>query len=183
MVIQQVQGDIDNRINAVVDRKTDDNVRGIVDNALNDIDNRINVNFDNKILNIRDDVNSIVDNKLSENVGSIKENLLGDIKNQQFFLDMQSIKAEVENFYSRLGQFETQLYRRINQGDTELYNWTLEQLVALQGCLTDRQALVKMFDKFSAELKQQLDCADCVDPQRFTPFKANVQTSQLPESK
>ena len=183
LVVQQVQGDIDNRINAVVDRKTDDNVRGIVDNAFKDIDNRINVNFDNKILNFRDDVNSIVDNKLSENVGSLKENLLGDIKNQQFFLDMQSIKAEVENFYSRLGQFETQLYRRINQGDTELYNWTLEQLVALQGCLTDRQALVKMFDKFSAELKQQLDCADCVDPQRFTPFKANVQTSQLPESK
>ncbi|AFY54497.1 hypothetical protein Riv7116_1958 [Rivularia sp. PCC 7116] len=183
LVIQQVQGDIDNRINAVVDRKTDDNVRGIVDNAFKDIDNRINVNFDNKILNFRDDVNSIVDNKLSENVGAIKQNLLGDIKNQQFFIDMQSIKAEVENFYSRLGQFETQLYRRINQGDTELYNWTLEQLVALQGCLTDRQALVKMFENFSTELKQQLDCADCVDPQRFTPFKANVQTSQLPESK
>ena len=58
-----------------------------------------------------------------------------------------------------------------------------EQLVALQGCLTDRQALVKMFENFSTELKQQLDCADCVDPQRFTPFKANVQTSKLPESK
>ncbi|MEM6753530.1 MAG: hypothetical protein AAF630_11230 [Cyanobacteria bacterium P01_C01_bin.38] len=182
-VIQQLQSDIDNRINAIVDRKTDDSVRGLVDNAFKDIDNRINVNFDNRILNFRDDVNSIVDNKLSENVGSLKQNLLGDIKNQQFFIDMQSIKGEVENFYSRLGQFETQLYRRINQGDNDLYNWTLEQLVALQGCLTDRQALVKMFENFSTELKQQLDCADCVDPQKFTPFKANVQTSQLPESK
>lgn len=70
----------------------------------------------------------------------IKTNVLTDIRNQQFFLDMQSIKAEVENFYSRLGQFETQMNLRINQGDTQLYNWTLEQLTALQGCLTDRSA-------------------------------------------
>ena len=82
---------------------------------------------------------------------SIKTNVLSDIRNQQFFTDMQSIKAEVENFYSRLGQFETQLNLRISQGDTQLYNWTLEQLTALQGCLTDREALEEKFETFSAQ--------------------------------
>ncbi|MGB6300441.1 MAG: hypothetical protein WBF90_30295 [Rivularia sp. (in: cyanobacteria)] len=183
LVLQQMQVDIDNRINSVVDRKTDNSVHLVVNNAMGDIDNRINVKIENKILNFRDDVSSIVQNQLSDNIESIKINILSDIKNQQFYLDMQSIRTEVENFYSRLGQFETQLNLRINQGDTQLYNWTLEQLVEIQGCLTDRQALVEMFDSFSAELKHKLDSAVCVSPNRLLQQQLSpVQSPQLPQS-
>ena len=87
-------------------------------------------------------------------------------------MDMQTIKAEVNNFYSRLGQFETQLYLRIEQGDTQLYNWTLEQLTALQGCLSDRQTLSDMFESFAGKLRDELDNAPCVQPSRFTPMTA-----------
>ena len=187
-VVQQIQSDIDNRINSVVDSKTDNNVNLVVNNVIGDIDNRINANFENQMLNFRDDMSSIVKNEVSNNMDSIKTNVLSEIRNQQFFTDMQSIKAEVENFYSRLGQFETQLNLRISQGDTQLYNWTLQQLTALQGCLTDREALVEMFETFSAQLKNKLDGADCVNPSRFTQLNATlvqqeispVQTPQLP---
>lgn len=92
---------------------------------------------------------------------------------------MGSIKAEVDNFYNRLGQFESQLDMRIKQGDTQLYNWTLEQLVALQGCLTDRQSLVEMFESFASNLKDELDNAPCVQPSRFKPMVATLDQSQL----
>jgi hypothetical protein len=66
---------------------------------------------------------------------------------------MQSIKAEVESFYARLGQFESQLYIRVEQGDTQLYNWTLEQLIALQGCLTDRKLWLRCLRSLLVTLK------------------------------
>lgn len=102
---------------------------------------------------------------------------------------MQSIKAEVENFYARLGQFETQFLLRIEQGDTQLYNWTLEQLTALQGCMTDRQALVERLEIFANQLKDELDTAECVQPYRFIPwvrrdFQAELEPrdqEQLPQ--
>ncbi|MDF5710903.1 MAG: hypothetical protein PUP90_25325 [Nostoc sp. S4] len=184
-----MQTDIDRRINSIVNQSTNNNVQVVVNNVISDIDNRINVNFDNKILNFRNDVTSIVRNEITQNfTESIRTTVLSDIKKQQFYLDMQSIKTEVENFYVRLGQFETQLYLRINQGDTQLYNWTLEQLVALQGCLTDRQTLVELFESFSTRLKTELDNAPCVNTNRFTPWVgvqpqlSSVQPQQLPGS-
>ncbi|MDJ0589591.1 MAG: hypothetical protein QNJ72_06280 [Pleurocapsa sp. MO_226.B13] len=179
LVIQQIQPDIDRQIVSVVDKSTENNVQVVANNIMSDIDNHINVNFDNKILNFRDDVTAIVKNEINHNNESISTTILSDITNQQFFLDMQTIKAEVDNFYARLGQFETQLNLRIKQGDNQLYNWTLEQLVALQGCLTDRQALAEMFESFASNLKNELDNAACVQPSRFTPMTANVEQSQI----
>ncbi|MEO1005787.1 MAG: hypothetical protein AAFW67_08040, partial [Cyanobacteria bacterium J06638_38] len=135
--------------------------------------------FDNKILNFRDDVTSIIQNEIGNNNDAITTTILTDITNQQFFMDVQSIQTEVENFYNRLGQFETQLDLRIKQGDAQLYNWTLEQLVALQGCITDRQALVEMFESFTSNLKNELDNTPCVNPSRITPMTANFEQSQL----
>lgn len=180
-VVRQMQTDLDRRITSVVDSKTDNSVQVVVNNVINNVDDRIDVKLENKILNFRDDVTSIVQNELNQNyTDSIKTTVLSDIKKQQFFLDMQSIKAEVNNFYSRLGQFETQLYLRIEQGDTQLYNWTLEQLTALQGCLSDRQTLSNMFESFANKLRDELDNAPCVQPSRFTPMNAMQQTEIKP---
>ena len=191
LVVNQLQTDLDRRIDTAVTNKTDNNVRVVVNNVINDVDNRIDVKLENKILNFRDDVTSIVKNELNQNyTDSLKTTVLSDIKKQQFFIDIESIKGEVNNFYSRLGQFESQLYLRIEQGDTQLYNWTLEQLTALQGCLSDRQTLSDIFESLSAKIKNDLDNAPCVQPSRFKPMTATVgrtqispaQPQQLPES-
>ncbi|NES74291.1 MAG: hypothetical protein F6K24_58430, partial [Okeania sp. SIO2D1] len=191
LVIQQIEANIDQRIRMFVEQSTNNNLQVVANNVMGDIDNRINVNFENKILNIREDLTSIVKTELNDYYNnSLKSLLFADIKNQQFYLDMQSIKQEVENFYLRLGQFETQLNLRIAQGDTRLYNWTLEQLTAIQGCISDRQALVDMFESFSARLRTALDGAPCVQPSRFSAWVTTEnnpqiepgQPNQLPES-
>ena len=190
LVVNQLQTDIDRRIDTAVEDKTDNSVQVVVNNVINNVDDRIDVKLENTILNFRDDVTSIVKNELNQNyTDSLKTTVLSDIKKQQFFIDMETIKAEVNNFYSRLGQFENQLYLRIEQGDTQVYNWTLEQLTALQGCLSDRQTLSNMFESFASKLRDELDNADCVQPTRFTPMNATVGRDrispaqpQLPES-
>lgn len=180
LVVQQIEADFDRRIKSVVNQSTGDNVQLVVNNVVNELDDRINVNLDNKIVNFRNEVFTLVSNEINQNfTESLKTTILGDIKKQQFYIDMQSIKAEVENFYARLGQFENQLYFRIEQGDTQLYNWTLEQLMALQGCLTDRQALAEVFEVFASNLKDQLNSAECVHPNRFTPWVRRTSQSQF----
>jgi hypothetical protein len=180
LVVQQIEADFDQRIKSVVNQSTNNNVQLVVNNVANELDNRINVNLDNKIVNFRNEVSMLVNNEINQNfTESLKTTILSDIKKQQFYIDMQSIKAEVENFYARLGQFESQLYFHIEQGDTQLYNWTLEQLIALQGCLTDRQALVEIFEVFASNLKDQLNGAECVHPNRFTPWVRRTSQAQF----
>ncbi|MBD1907854.1 hypothetical protein H6F53_20600 [Trichocoleus sp. FACHB-832] len=180
LVVQQIEADFDQRIKSVVNQSTGNSVQLVVNNVTNELDNRINVSLDNKIVNFRNEVSTLVKNEVNQNfTESLKTTILSDIKKQQFYIDMQSIKAEVENFYARLGQFESQLYFRIEQGDTQLYNWTLEQLIALQGCLTDRQALVEIFEVFASNLKDQLNGAECVDPNRFTPWVRRTSQAQI----
>jgi hypothetical protein len=180
LVIKQIEADFDQRINLVVNQSTNSNVQSVVNSVVSEIDNRINVNLENKIVNFRNEVSTLVHNEINQNfTASLTQTILGDIKKQQFYIDMQSIKVEVENFYARLGQFESQLYIRIEQGDTQLYNWTLEQLIALQGCLTDRQALVEMFAVFATNLKDELNDAECVHPSRFTPWVRRTSQAQI----
>lgn len=180
LVVKQIEDDFDQRIKVAINQSTDNKVQLVVNNVVNELDNRINVNVDNKILNFRNEVSSLVKNEVNQNFAeSLKTTILADIKKQQFYIDMQSIKAEVENFYARLGQFESQLYFRIEQGDTQLYNWTLEQLLALQGCLTDRQALVEMFEIFAKNLKDELNSAECVHPSRFTAWVRRTSQAQI----
>ena len=180
LVVQQIEADFDQRITSVVNQSTNNNVQSVVNNVVSELDNRINVNLDNKIVNFRNEVSSLVHNEINQNfTENLKTTILADIKKQQFYIDMQSIKVEVENFYARLGQFESQMYLRVEQGDTQLYNWTLEQLIALQGCLTDRQALVEMFEVFASNLKDELNNAECVLPSRFTPWVRRTSQGQL----
>ncbi|MEP6515503.1 hypothetical protein [Microcoleus vaginatus] len=186
LVIQQIEANMDQRINTVVNQSSNHNVQLVTTNIVNDLDNRINTSLDNKILNFRNDVSAIVKNELNQNfTQNIKNTIFAELKQQQFYLDMNLIKSEVENFYSNLAQFENQFYLRIEQGDTQLYNWTLEQLIALQGCLTDRQALVDMFESFANKLKDELDNAECVRPDRFsswvrTDMRSQFQPTQSP---
>ena len=192
-IIEQIKPDIDRQINVVVDQSTGDNIDLVFNNVREEVNNLIDVNFDNKILNFRNnELALIIQNELNQNfTDSITATVINSIKHQQFFLDIkQAIETDINNFYARLGQFQTQLYLKIEQGDTQLYNWTLQQLQALQGCLTDRQALVEMFESFASKLKDELDSAPCVQPSRFTawvttetnPQLEPVQPGQLPGS-
>ncbi len=192
LVVQQMQTDIDRRIESMVNLKIADQnqeITNLFQQTQTDIDQRINSMVNLKIAHQNQEINNLVVQQMQTDINqrinteSITTTILSDIKKQQFYLDMQSLKAELENFYARLEQFETHLYLRINQGDTLLYEWTLEQLVTLQSCLTDREALIEVFESFNARIQTELDNAQCVNPSRFTPWvEMGVQPQQLPES-
>lgn len=189
LITRQIEANIDQRIQVFVEQWSDRGVSTVINNIMGDIDDRINANFETKIFNFRQDLSTFVSTEINEGyTENLKASLLAEIRNQQFYLDMQSIRAEVMNFYGRLGQFETQLNLRIAQGDARLYNWTLEQLTALQACMTDRQALVDMMESFTSRLKNALDDAPCVQPSRFTVIPDTLPelgaggTGQLPGS-
>ncbi len=191
-LVQQMQTDLDQRINSMVNLKIahqNQEITNLVQHTQTDIDQRINSMVNLKIAHQNQDITNLVVQQIQTdldqriNTESITTTILSDIKKQQSYIDMQSLKAEMDNFYARLEQFETHLYLRINQGDTLLYEWTLEQLVALQNCLTDRQALIEVFESFNARIQTELDNAQYVNPSRFTPWVGmGVQPQQLPES-
>ncbi|MEH1842581.1 MAG: hypothetical protein V7L20_28575 [Nostoc sp.] len=72
-------------------------------------------------------------------------------------------------------------------GDRDIYEWTLGELMAIKGCLTDRQALIEQLVTFSAELRVKLDSTTCVDINTFKSFKPisinPTQPQQLPGNK
>ena len=172
------------RLNEQLDIKISDKSEDIKTLVISDfqgeLDRRIAVNIENKVVNLRNDISSVVNREMTSRISeSVKSDVLANIKKQQLAFDVNSFRAEIGKFYSQLAQFESKINSRIAQGDTELYNWTLEQIVTLQGCITDRQALVNMFDSFSAELKSKLDNADCVQPTRFEPWVRVEDPQQL----
>ncbi len=192
-IIEQIKPVIDQQINIGIDRSTGDSVDLVFNNVREEVNNLIKVNVDKEIHNFcNNGLALIIQNELNQNfTDSITATVINNVKHQQFFLDIkQAIETDINNFYARLGQFQTQLYLKIEQGDTQLYNWTLQQLQTLQGCLTDRQALVEMFESFASKLKDELDGAACVQPSRFTawvrtennPELEPVQPGQLPGS-
>ena len=192
-ILEQVKPDISQQINVVIDQSTGDTVKQVENNVTENLNNLINVNFNSKIDHFRNNELAVfIQNELSQNfTDSISTIVIDNVKRQQFFLDIkQEIETDINDFYARLGNFQTQLYLKIEQGDTQLYNWTHEQLVALQGCLTDRQSLVNMFESFASNLKEGLDNAPCVQPSRFNawvrtetnPELESAQPGQLPSS-
>ncbi len=99
LVIQQIESNIDERINTVVNQSSTSNVQLVTNNIVNDIDNRINVSLDNKILNFRNDVSTIVKTELNQNfTQNLKNTIFAELRQQQFYLDINSIESEVENF-------------------------------------------------------------------------------------
>ena len=190
LVIQQIQPNIDIKIRSIVGKLTEDIINAVIDQTLGDIDDRIRVNFDNRIDYFRNDVTTIIGNEINRNNQTIIPVIIDDITTGDFNLNLESIRTEVNDFYASIGKFRSELYSRIKQGDNELRNWTLEQLTALQGCLSDRQTLSDMFAKFASELRDGLDNADCVQPTRFTSWATIVEQDaispaeapQLPES-
>ena len=150
----------------------------------NELEKRIDINLESKVVNLRSDVSSIVNREMASSISSaVKMDVLADIKKQQLAFDVSAFRGEIGKFYAQLAQFETKINARIAQGDTDLYHWTLEQLVRLQSCITDRQALAGLFESFSAELKDKLESAPCVQPARFNAWVRETPQIEPPQPK
>ncbi|MDZ8108914.1 MAG: hypothetical protein RM338_25275 [Nostoc sp. DedQUE12a] len=157
--------------------------------------------INNKISNVYKDIDVKVDNLRNEwnqsfitLVGQYVDELINIIGDRESFnlRVANMINIKVDELLNQILRIRNELTVIINNSDRHLYEWTLGELMAIKGCLTDRQALVEQLVTFSSELRTKLDSTVCVDINTFEPFKplsANsahlppMQAPQLPESK
>src|SRR4028119_1083229 len=94
----------------------------------------------------------------------------------------QNIRQEIDNSYiNQLITTKNELTGIMNNADRHLYEWTLGELMAIKGCLSDREVLVEQLVTFSAQLRTKLDGTACVDINTFQPFKPiSIDDEQQP---
>ncbi len=158
-----------------------------------EINNKINNvyrDIDIKIENVRNEWNQTFITLVTQYVDEVI-NIIGD--RQSFNIQVANvINVKVDELLNQILRIRNELTVIINNADRHLYEWTLGELMAIKGCLTDRQALVEQLVTFSAELRVKLDSTTCVDINTFKPFKpisgnpaalSPVQPQQLPPNK
>ena len=210
--INNVKTDLSKNITTQIDQAkiTNIDVKNVVTSEVTDtIRNSLQKEVDTKISDIRTNVSSleknvntqletlrvdfrgeVVSTILAQISQLIEEKTKLEIAKVDFNTYITEIDARATKYLERLSQLEVNLISRIHQGDTHLYNWVLEQLITLKGCITDRQVLVSQLEAFSNELKTKLDTTPCVNPGAFKPWtplsvpKAlpDVNSPQLPAS-
>ncbi|MBW4593150.1 MAG: substrate-binding domain-containing protein [Brasilonema angustatum HA4187-MV1] len=91
----------------------------------------------------------------------------------------QNISQEIDNSYiNQIITTKNELITLMNNADRQIYEWTLGELMAIKGCLTDREALVEKLITFTAELRTKLNGTACVDIKTFKPFKPVLEPKQ-----
>ncbi|WP_375471463.1 hypothetical protein [uncultured Nostoc sp.] len=180
---------IHQKIESVVINSTEINNR-ILNFVVNstEINNKINNvyrDIDTKIENVRNEWNQTFITLVTQYVDEVI-NIIGD--RESFNIQVANvINIKVDELLNQILRIRNELTVIINNADRHLYEWTLGELMAIKGCLTDRQALVEQLVTFSAELRTKLDSTICVDINTFKPFKPisinPAQPQQLPGNK
>ncbi|WP_143172834.1 hypothetical protein [Scytonema sp. HK-05] len=153
-----------------------------------EINNKINNvyrDIDIKIDSVRNEWNQTFLNLVRQYVDEVI-NIIGD--RDTFNTQVANIiNIKVDELLNQIIRTKNELTVLINNSDRQLYEWTLGELMAIKGCLTDREVLVEMLVTFSAQLRTKLDGTACVDIQTIKPFKPVLepkqQSQQLPGSK
>ena len=179
---------IDRRFQQAVANNTEVNneIMNLVVNST-EINNKINnvyKDVDTKIENIRNEWNQTFISLISQYVDELID-IIGERETFNIRI-ANSINIKVNELLSQIMRTKNELTVLMNNADRNLFEWTLGELMAIKGCLTDRQALVEQVVSFSAELRTKLDSAPCVDIKSFKPFNPNLiepkQQQQLPGS-
>ncbi len=167
LIMQQLQVEINQIIQNEVQKQTIDIVQQVTNNVLANVDNRVDISIESKMVNLR---NEIIASVMQDITNLINIAVEGQIENLTFNIDIDAVNAKINNCLQQIAKLETNLYIRINYGDMQLYNWTLAQLIALKGCITDRTVLADQLESFAYELRTKLDTTPCVDTKNFQPW-------------
>jgi hypothetical protein len=148
-----------------------------------EINNKINNvyrDMDIKIENVRNEWNQTFISLVTQHV----DELINIIGNRDMFNIRVAnlIDIKVDNTYiNELIRTKNELTALMNNADRNLYEWTLGELMAIKGCLSDREVLVEQLVTFSAQLRTKLDGTACVDINTFKPFKPiSIDREQQP---
>jgi hypothetical protein len=170
---QQLNQYIDHRLHQTIMNNTtiNNDVVNLVANstAINAKIQNVSQEVDIKIDNIRNEWNRTFITLVSQQVDQII-NII--VSRDTFNVVMaNTINVKVDELLNQIIKVKNELIVIMNNADRHLYEWTLGELMAIKGCLTDREALVDLLVTFSAEMRTKLDNAPCVDINTFKPFK------------
>ncbi|BAY47241.1 hypothetical protein SAMD00079811_48580 [Scytonema sp. HK-05] len=137
--------------------------------AINNKINKVYRDIDIKISSIRTEWNQT----FLILVGQYVDELIHIIGGKETFniLIANLINAKLDELLNQILRTKNELIVIMNNADRHLYEWTLGELIAIKGCLTDREVLADQLISFSAELKTKLDCTPCVDINNFERFR------------
>ncbi|MEI2579022.1 hypothetical protein [Scytonema sp. PRP1] len=137
--------------------------------AINNKINKVYRDIDIKISSIRSEWNQT----FLILVGQYVDELIHIIGGKETFniLIANLISAKLDELLNQIMRTKNELIVIMNNADRNLYEWTLGELIAIKGCLTDREVLADQLISFSAELKTKLDCTPCVDINNFERFR------------
>ncbi|WP_017314165.1 YncE family protein [Mastigocladopsis repens] len=184
-------------LNQYIDRRLQQNVTNNVE-INNEIVNLVanSTEINNKINNVYRDIDIKIDsvrNEWNQTFLSLVRQYVDEVINiigdrDTFNTQVANIiNIKVDELLNQIIRTKNELTVLINSADRQLYEWTLGELMAIKGCLTDREVLVETLVTFSAQLRTKLDGTPCVDINTFKPFKPisinQQQSQQLPGSK
>jgi prenyltransferase beta subunit len=164
---------IDQRLhqNVINNSEVNNEIVNLVANST-EINNKINNvyrDIDIKIDSVRNEWNQTFLNLVRQYVDEVI-NIIGD--RDTFNTQVANIiNIKVDDLLNQIIRTKNELTVLINSADRQLYEWTLGELMAIKGCLTDREVLVETLVTFSAQLRTKLDGTPCVDINTFKPFK------------
>nr|WP_201280278.1 hypothetical protein [Hassalia byssoidea] len=175
-------------LNQYIDQRLQQNVTNNIDvnNSIvnlvansTEINNKINNvyrDIDIKIENVRNEWNQTFISLVTQHIDELI-NIIGG--RDTFNIQVANIiNIKVDELLNQILRTKNELTAIINNADRHLYEWTLGELMAIKGCLTDREVLVETLVTFSAQLRTKLDGTACVDINTFKPFKPMIEPKQ-----
>ena len=160
LVRQQVQAQMNEIITAQVGAKTTNLAGEITTSVLGQVQAHVGTLVESQVQNVQHQVAATVMKDVTQLITKIVSESLAA---QTFDLDMASINRRINHALQLIAKLEADLYVRINHGDTQLYNWTLKELLSIKGCVTDREVLVEQLTAFTSALQGKLEGSRCVD--------------------
>ncbi|NMG10841.1 hypothetical protein [Brasilonema sp. UFV-L1] len=141
--------------------------------------NKLSRDIDIKISSMRNEWNQTFISLVSQ----YADELIHIIGDKQTFniLIANLISVKLDELLNQIITTKNELIVIMNNADRHLYEWTLGELMAIKGCLSDRQVLAEQLVSFSAKLKTKLDSTPCVDIKTFKRFKPILIAPQQPE--
>src|SRR5919199_1345582 len=171
---------IDQRLqqNVINNSEVNNSIVNLVANST-EINNKINNvyrDIDIKIENVRNEWTQTFISLVTQHVDELI-NIIGD--RDTFNIRVANlINIKVDELLNQILRTKNELTAIISNADRHLYEWTLGELMAIKGCLTDREVLVETLVTFSAQLRTKLDGTACVDINTFKPFKPMIEPKQ-----
>ena len=171
---------IDQRLhqNVINNSEVNNEIVNLVANST-EINNKINNvyrDIDIKIENVRNEWNQTFISLVTQHVDELI-NIIGD--RDTFNIRVANlVNIKVDELVNQILRTKNELIAIINNADRHLYEWTLGELMAIKGCLADREVLVETLVTFSAQLRTKLDGTACVDINTFKPFKPMIEPKQ-----